>query len=153
MRGFLLDSSYLFALYREEGHRTRAASESFRELFYRSGNVLLVLWPILYESFNTEFSSDRRQVLRLQSEWRRLLELKRLIYLDDAPYRETSRDQWWARIPTRSTKRSRGLSLVDTVLMSVMDDRELGVEAVLTFDLRDFSGILCEKENRDHTGW
>jgi hypothetical protein len=58
MKGFLLDSSFLFALYEDEGTQSLRARRSFANAFSRSGNVLIVVWPILYESFNTRFSSD-----------------------------------------------------------------------------------------------
>jgi hypothetical protein len=146
MKGFLLDSSYLSALYGVEGDRTRDAEESFRDIFSRSGNVLLVPWPILYESFNTEFSGDRRRVLRLDSEWAELDKLGRVEFLDDSLFRSKTLVDWRKAEPQTGKKRDRGLSLVDRVLMAIIQDRTISVGAILTFDRNDFRGI-CARRN------
>jgi predicted nucleic acid-binding protein len=146
MKGFLLDSSYLFALYGDEGDRTRDAEESFLDIFSRSGNVLLVPWPILYESFNTKFSGDRRRTKQLDSEWAQLEKLGRLEFLDDLPFRAGTLVDWRKAKPQAAKKRDRGLSLVDRILMAIIQDKTLSVTAILTFDVNDFRGI-CAKRN------
>jgi len=146
MKGFLLDSSFLFALYGNEGDQTLDADKSFRDIFSRSGNVLLVPWPIVYESFNTQFSGDRRRVQRLDSEWIQLEKQGHLEFVDDALFRPTTMLDWRRAVTQTGKKRDRGLSLVDRVLMAIMQDRTISVEAILTFDLEDFRGF-CAKRN------
>jgi hypothetical protein len=142
MKGFLLDSSFLFALYEDEGERSRQARHSFANAFSRSGSVLIVAWPILYETFNTRFSSDLLQIHRLESEWSSLKERKQLQFLDDTPFRRRSLEEWWARDLKLSGWR--GLSLVDRVLRAVLESRSPRVHALLSFDHRDFSDV-CGK--------
>ena len=146
MKGFLLDTSFLFALYGDEGERTRIAESNFRSLFSRGGNILVVPWPILYEGFNTRFSGDWRRIRRVDSEWSRLEELHRLQFLDDSAYRDESLRAWRTERPRESKKRARGVSLVDRVLIAIMEDRNLEVRAILTFDLRDFRDV-SERRN------
>ena len=139
MRGFLLDSSFLFALYDDEGMRSRQVRRSFVNAFSRSGSVLLVVWPVLYQSFNARFSSDLLRIHRLESEWSALIERKQLQFLDDAPFRKNSLDEWWARDLKLSSWR--GLSLVDRVLRAVLERGSTRVHALLSFDHRDFSDV------------
>jgi hypothetical protein len=145
LRGFLLDSSYLFALYGDEGERTRFATESFTAFFSKNENVLLVPWPVLYESFNSEFSERRDRVERLNSDWSKLRRLKRLEYVDDSRFRQNCLDEWLGSSKEKSG-RFRGLSLVDRILMELVEDRSRNVEALLTFDLRDFSGFCGKRK-------
>jgi hypothetical protein len=144
LRRFLLDSSYLFALYSDEGERSRFALKSFADLFSEEGNVLLVPWPVLYESLNSEFSSSKTNWLeRLSIDWSRLRRLNRLELVDDAPFRQVTVEEWLG-FSEEKFGRFRGLSLVDRILMALVEDRTQNVEGLLTFDLRDFSGF-CEK--------
>ena len=68
MKGFLVDSGYLYALYREEGDRTKLAREILEKLISTRRNVLLIPWPVLYERFNSEFSGRPDWIERLNSD-------------------------------------------------------------------------------------
>jgi len=143
LRRFLLDSGYLLALYRDEGQRTQVAKETFANLFSTNGNVLLVPWPVLYERLNSEFSSPKTDwVERLNSDWSRLRRLERLDLIDDSP--QAGVDEWLGFSEEKSG-RFRGLSLVDRILMALVEDRSKNIEALLTFDLRDFSGFCAKR--------
>ena len=144
MRALLLDTSFLFALYREGDAGHAAARESFATLFARPENVLLVAWPVLYESFNSKFSGNRSQVLRLESEWSGLRERKQLTIIDDTPFRERPLNDWWRGEVNKPKDHYRGLSLVDRVLRAILQNWSPKIEALLTLDLRDF-GDVCSK--------
>jgi hypothetical protein len=143
LKRFLLDSGYLLALYRDEGDRTRSAAETFANLLSISENVLLVPWPVAYERFNSEFSARSDWIEKLNSDWSRLRRLRKLEYVDDSQFRQKCLDEWLGLSPERPG-RFAGLSLVDRILMALIEDRSKRVEALLTFDLRDFSGF-CGK--------
>jgi predicted nucleic acid-binding protein len=144
LKRFLLDSGYLLALYRDEGERTRTAKETLETLLSNDGNVL-VPWPILYERLNSEFSSPKTDwVERLNSDWSRLRRLRRLDLVDDSFYRQACLDEWIG-FADEKPGRFRGLSLVDRILMALVEDRSKSIEAFLTFDLRDFSGFCAKR--------
>jgi predicted nucleic acid-binding protein len=145
LKGFLVDSSYLFALYRDEGERSNSATETFASICSESGNVLFIPWPVLYESLNSEFSSPKTDwVERLNSDWSKLRRLKRLELVDDSPFRQADLDEWFG-FAEGKTGRFRGLSLVDRILMALVEDRSKNIAALLTFDLRDFSGFCAKR--------
>ena len=144
LRGLLVDTGYLFALYREEGERTRLARARFEILVSTRGNIFLIPWPVLYESFNSQFSERPAWIKRLNSDWSRLRRWNKLTYVDDAPFRKNCEAEWLGLSPERAG-RFRGLSLVDRILMALIEDRSMSIEALLTFDLRDFSGFCAKR--------
>jgi predicted nucleic acid-binding protein len=144
LKGFLVDSGYLYALYREEGDRTKLAREILEKLISTRRNVLLIPWPVLYERFNSEFSGRPDWIERLNSDLSRLRRLKISEYVDDAPFRESCLDEWLGLSPERPG-RYPGVSLVDRILMALVEDPSKSIEALLTFDLRDFSGFCAKR--------
>lgn len=98
-----------------------------------------------YERLNSKFSSPQTDwVERLNSDWSRLRRLRRLDLVDDSLHRQSALDEWLGFAEERSG-RFRGLSLVDRILMALIEDRSKSIEALLTFDLRDFSGFCAKR--------
>jgi hypothetical protein len=62
--------------------------------------------------------------------------------IDDSP--QAGVDEWLGFSEEKSG-RFRGLSLVDRILMALVEDRSKNIEALLTFDLRDFSGFCAKR--------
>jgi len=145
LKRFLVDSGYVLALYKDEGDRTLRARRTFEEIISTSGNVLVIPWPVLYERFNSEFSRRRDWIGRLNSDWSRLQKSRKLEYVDDSPFREICKRELLGLSPERSG-RFAGLSLVDRILMALIEDRTKKIEALLTFDLRDFTGFCTKRQ-------
>jgi hypothetical protein len=149
MKALLADTGYLMALYSRSGRGRRAddprrvekARDSYQSLFERAQNVLVLAWPVLYETLKTELS-QRDVAERITSEWGRLRRGNQLQFVDDRKFREPSLTDWESEV-TRGAHH-RPLSLVDRVLRNAILSRSLKIDALLTFNVKDFADI-CSK--------
>jgi hypothetical protein len=146
MKALLTDTGYLIALYGpgDDYRRVEKARESFRIVFEQSQNVLVLTWPVLYETLNTKLSKRMDVVERIENEWRKLRARNQLLFIDDQPFREISLSEWQNEI--RRSGHYRPLSLVDRVLRNAILSSSLKIEALLTFNVPDFADI-CGKRN------
>ena len=82
MKALLTDTGYLIALYGpgDDYHRVEKARESFRMIFEQSQNVLVLTWPVLYETLNTKLSKCMDVVERIENEWRKLRSRNQLLF-------------------------------------------------------------------------
>lgn len=130
MRGGLLpDSGFFMALYdpRDENH---AAAQEKRE--WLDMLPIVLPWPVLYETVNTRFA--RRPAIMARFDAVVMHPDTRL--LDDSRYRSDA-----YRTVMAIEQRGRPLSLVDAVLRSVIDDPNVALAALLTFNLPDFVDV------------
>ena len=130
MRGGLLpDSGFFMALYdpRDENH---AAAQEKRE--WLDMLPIVLPWPVLYETVNTRFA--RRPAIMARFDAVVMHPDTRL--LDDSRYRPDA-----YRTVMAIEQRGRPLSLVDAVLRSVIDDPNVALAALLTFNLPDFVDV------------
>jgi hypothetical protein len=146
MKALLTDTGYLIALYGPGDDRryVEKARESFRITFEQSQNVLVLTWPVLYETLNTKLSKRMDVVERIENEWRKLRSRNQLLFIDDQPFRETSLTEWQNEI--RRSGHYRPLSLVDRVLRNAMLSSSVKIDGLLTFNLSDFADV-CSKRN------
>jgi len=144
MKNFLADTGYLIALYdpSDDPLQIEKAKRSFRSLFEREGNRLIVMWPVLYETLNTRLTKRIDLVEEIDSEWAKLEARGRLQYVDDQPFRERSLLEW--RNELRRGGHYRPLSLVDRVLRQAILST-LKLNAVLTFNRGDFEDVCKTK--------
>ena len=145
MKRFLVDSGFILALYKNEGEQSQHARQTFQTITSSSASILVVPWPVLYERFNSEFADRRGWIERFNSDWSKLQRLRKLEYIDDLPLRQKCKDEFLGLLPERSG-RFKGLSLVDRILMDLIEDRSKNIETFLTFDLRDFSGFCSKRQ-------
>jgi hypothetical protein len=146
MKGFIADTGYLIALYdpSDDNRNVAKARASLRELFEESENALLFTWPVLYETLNTRFSKRRDVVVQIEEGWRKLRSNNQLGFIDDRPFREVSLAEWQSE-PTRKGH-YRPLSLVDRVLRNAILSPSLKIQALLTFNRRDFEDVCSQRE-------
>ncbi|MGH7812806.1 MAG: hypothetical protein ACREQI_02215 [Candidatus Binataceae bacterium] len=142
------DTGFLRALYLTGDGRHTGARKLFDELFERGTNRLLVAWPVLYETLNSEMSQYQQADL-LDREWRRLHKGKQIEYLDDRPYRADAFAEWRGE-PERGRAHFRKLSLVDRVLRNLLwsanEPQQPKVHGLLTYDLKDFKDVCEQKQ-------
>ena len=71
MKNFLADTGFLIASYdpSDDPALVRRAQRSFRELFEKEENSLLIVWPVLYETLNTRLTKRIHIVEEIESEW------------------------------------------------------------------------------------
>jgi predicted nucleic acid-binding protein len=140
MKFFLADTGYLLALYGpgDDYRNVERARRSFR-MFEQTQNALLLAWPVLYETLNTRLARRVDAVERIEVEWRKLRASNQLFFVDDQPFRQAALSDWESRTP-----RYRSLSLVDQVLRNAILSVSLRIDALLTFNVRDFADV-CSK--------
>ena len=97
---------------------------------------LILPWPTLYETLRTRMSRNRSA---LQS-FEKYLKRPRISFLDDEPYREIA-----LRIAfSSSLQEYRPLSMVDCLIRLILDDINVKVDYLVTFNNDDFIDI-CRK--------
>jgi predicted nucleic acid-binding protein len=94
-------------------------------------------WPTLYEALRTRMVRNRHALQRFES----YLKRPHIQFLDDADYREKALDlAFWS-----SLKRSRPLSMVDCLLRLMLDDTNVKVNYLATFNHPDFIDICARR--------
>ncbi len=136
MNGALLaDTGYLIALYDERDEHYAVAQRNKRLLDL---HPVVLPWPVLYETINTRFARRPSVLTRIDS----IIAKADTLLLDDSPYREGAYRQ------LRRTSRKRPLSLVDAVLRAVIEDENVRISGLLTFNAKDFLD-LCYPRHVD----
>ena len=127
--GLLVDTGFLFALRdgRDQFHdRAKLKQDWLNEL------PVILAWPVLYETLNTRFVGLPGAV-----DWfDRLVLSPSTELIDDSHYRSAC-----YRTVHTTARRGRPLSLVDTVLRAIIEDSNVAVQAMLTFDPGDFADV------------
>ena len=129
----LVDSGFLFGLLSPEDGRHAAARRIYDQIERFHG---LVLWPVLYEVMNTKLVKRRDRLQSLAA----LLRSPGVHRISDDQYRKDA----LAAILDGTTQDT-GMSLVDRVLVNVLLDRDVRVDAVVTFNYRDFAKAARER--------
>ena len=130
MKGALLpDSGFFFALYdpRDTHHGLAYGKREWLELL-----PIVLPGPVLYESVNTRFARRRAIMARFDA----IVGHPNTELLDDSPYRHDA-----YRTVLEMGRRGRPLSLVDAVLRAVIEDTNVAVAAILTFNHADFMDV------------
>ena len=129
--GLLVDTGFFIALYdaRDQHHDSALSKEEWLEML-----PVILPWPVLYETINTRFSRRRDVMMRLDA----IVTHRHTELLDDSRYRDES-----YRAVIESTRRGPRLSLVDAVLQAIIEDTNVDVSAMLTFNPKDFNEICA----------
>jgi len=130
--GLLVDSGFFIALYNERDHYHAAALKKLEWLEMLS---VILPWPVLYETMNTRLAR-RPEVL---SRFDALVRDLDAHLIDDSPYRELAYSQTMS-----SSRLGEPVSLVDSVLGAIIEDVNIPVRAMLTFNHRDFTGLCAQ---------
>lgn len=93
-------------------------------------------WPVVYETLCTRFVRNTRALRRFV----RLLERPRIEYLDDSTYVQGAFD---VAIES-SLSHARPLSMVDCAIRLILDDVNIRVDYLMTFNPGDFLDV-CER--------
>jgi predicted nucleic acid-binding protein len=142
-----LDACFLIGLYDKSDQHHNASRTLSAHLFDSgSGNAGVIVWPVMYETVSTRLVRDHARMQQMERDWRRLLSLKQLIFLDDQLYRDEALELCF-----EETRRPRGayrkLSLTDRVLRGVLADKSVRIDGILTYNSSDFIDV-CESSGR-----
>lgn len=135
------DAGFLIALYDPRNAHHAHAVTRFDAFFSPDSlrHVLLAPWPILYESLNTRQARREPALQQLSMDWTILDRNEQLILFSDAAYREQA---LWDYLEIQ-VKGARALSLADRVIRAVLADPENTIDALLTYNSRDFSDVCA----------
>ena len=126
-QGLLVDTGFFIAMYdeRDAHHAEAQDKQSLLDV-----HAIILPWPVLYETINTRFSRRRGIMARFNA----VITSGNTALLDDSPYRvEAYRAVAW--------NVRRPMSLVDAVLRAIIEDTNVAVGAMLTFNKRDFHDV------------
>jgi hypothetical protein len=94
-------------------------------------NLVVLPWPTVYEMLRTRFVKNQAALQQFE----KFLKAPNIIYLDDTKYR---RDAFDLSLKS-SLRRRRPLSMVDCLLRLVIDDPNVKIDYLLTFNPGDFA--------------
>jgi len=128
MNNILVDTCFWYALYdKSDQHYDKAQKiKDYLEL----GNIIIP-YPVMYETLNTYF------VKKWINGFKEIINKSTTILVSDEPYKNQALKN------TLLLSSSRPMSLVDMVLRFMMEDVDLNINALITFNVRDFVD-LCE---------
>jgi predicted nucleic acid-binding protein len=126
----LVDTSYWIALFdkRDKSHEKALANTEY--LLWLD---VLIVWPIVYETFRTRFVRHPEWVTRLEE----ILKQPNFVFMDDAPYRD---DALWLTLEF-ATRDFRPVSMVDMLCRLVISDGSVNVKYLLTTNTADFVDV------------
>ena len=133
MNNILVDSCFWFALYEPKDEHHEKALELFEYLDI--GNVILP-FPTLYETLNTRFSKNRSI-----DEFEKLIERLDTTIIHDDIYKNDA-----LRLIFEPNFKKRNLSLVDIIIRLMLDDVNLKIDYIITFNTGDFIDV-CRRKN------
>lgn len=129
-KAVVVDAGFWYALYdaRDALHDQANAKASHIDSL-----TLVFPWPTLYETLGTRFVKNRSGIERLAI----LLKRPNVRFIDDTPYREAALDATLseARLGTRA------ISLCDMIIRLMIEDVNVRIHAILTFNKKDFSDV------------
>jgi predicted nucleic acid-binding protein len=139
-----IDSGFLFALYSPKDEHHLLATGLFKQLFDHPDEhiMMVIVWPVLYESLNTKFAKNRVTRNRVSRDLEELLWRNQLGILSDVAYREKCLEE------LLTSELERPLSLVDRVIREALADDTTGIDGIITFNPGDFQDICAGRSLR-----
>lgn len=136
MQNIIVDTGVWYALFdtRDPFH---SQLESKIDWLEDSTSTIITPWPILYETLKTRFVKNKIAVSTLELK----LKSPRIVFIDDTKWREDA-----IELAIHSTLRSnRSLSMVDCLIRLMLEDVNLRVDALMTFNERDFIDVCAPR--------
>ena len=134
MNNILVDSCFWYALFDSSDDYHSKAQEMKDYLEF--GNIILP-FPILYETLNTRFSKRERWM----SIFEEYMNRKTTFLIPDAEYREQALSNTFFY----SLAKKRPMALVDMSIRLMLEDINLNVTTLITFNVGDFIDICASK--------
>ena len=134
MDSVLVDTGVWYALFDSRDNNYRQAEETAERL-----NILNVVipWPTAYETLRTRFVKNAVALRQFE----RFLKSPNIQFLEDEGYRasalQLSLDS--------SLRKARPLSMVDCLIRLILDDANMRIRYLATFNARDFYDVCARK--------
>jgi hypothetical protein len=144
------DALFLIALYDPTDAYHDGAPDFFVEWFQDLPSILVLPWPIMYETVKTRLARRPHLIAEMDMHFSWLRAANRLEFVDDSPYREHELDT--ALEGTRRRGYYRPLSLADRVIRRIISEQHLNIHGLITLNDDDFSDI-CYLRGCDLMSW
>jgi predicted nucleic acid-binding protein len=126
----LVDTCFWFAYYESKDKFHRHAQE--KASYLEKANILMP-WPSLYETLNTRFVKKTEYIKDFDGIARR----PSAILIDDTPYRDNAYTLTWSA----ALQGKRPISLADMVIRLLLDNINIKIDYMLTFNKKDFFDV------------
>jgi predicted nucleic acid-binding protein len=129
-RALAVDTGFFFALYepKDQHHAKAVPKEELLE-----STPLVIPWPCLYETVNSRFVKKTAHVEKFE----KVIGRAGVVLVNDAPYRDVALE-----LTIKAGKSGvRPVSLADTVIRLMLDDVNVRIGYLLTFNVRDFVDV------------
>jgi predicted nucleic acid-binding protein len=128
----LVDTGFWYALYKEKDQYHGLAQNM--QKYLESNHNIILPYPVLYETLNTTFVEQKDWM----SGFSQILQKTTTIPVSDEPYKEKA-------LFSVLTESSRPMSLVDRIIRLMLDDVNLNINALITFNIGDFFDLCRNK--------
>ena len=95
---------------------------------------LVIPWPTLYEALNTRLLRRRHDLSRFKT----MVEKPSTVLVEDGAYRDAS-------LRFVLNMKYHTYSLVDHVIRSMIEDRSVKIDALITFNAKDFRDVCASR--------
>jgi predicted nucleic acid-binding protein len=130
VRTVVVDTGYWLALFDAKDAYYSQAKPKVR---YIESLTVVFPWPILYETLGTRFVKNRLGM----SNFERILKRRNVLFVNDTLYRNAA----FEKTLQESQRGTRTISLCDMMLRLLLQDEKLRIDALLTFNHRDFYDV------------
>jgi predicted nucleic acid-binding protein len=130
----IVDTGVWFAIFDSQDERYKEGQKKAELL-----EVLQVVipWPTLYETLRTKLVKNAKALRQFET----FLKSTTVIYLDDQPYR----DEAFQLSFESSLREKRPLSMVDCLIRLLLDDVNVNIQYLATFNNRDFIDVCARR--------
>ncbi len=134
MNNIMIDTGYWYALFNaRDSHHTKA-----NELLYHLDlGTVIVPYPTLYETINTRFTKNRSGI----EEFSKTLSKDNVRFIEDLEYKENALSLTFEA----TINKNRPISLVDMVIRLMLEDVNLKIDSLISFNTGDFIDICYRK--------
>ena len=129
MKRLIFDSCYWFALFNEKDQYHHLANQ-MADTFNSPSIKILIPFPSMYETLNTAFVDNKSRLKRLSEI---LSNHEKVEYIFDDEYKDN------AYRNTIGQENGSKVSLVDSIILEMLEDQNLAIDGVVTFNSRDFA--------------
>ena len=130
----LIDSGFWYALYDSRDQFNTVANDLF---YVIEKYEMLIPWPTLYETLNTRFVKRKEWFTSFEN----LLNQVNVHKISDATYRNVA-----INTINKFVRINQNYSLVDLVIRGMLEDVNLDIDVLVTFNPSDFHSV-CSKRN------
>lgn len=136
MRNLLFDTCFWFALIDPRDSDHEKANQMFEE-FTKAEIKILIPFPSLYETMNTDFVERKDWLFRFNQI---IQQREKVILVYDTEYREAAYQN------TVHQHKDTKISLVDSIIMEMASTAKLKIDAIVSFNMRDFSPFCQQRQ-------